>query len=279
MESKLRNLLRFEAQEIKMSFEKASIEGQGTPQEIADRREAAFVSSFLKKYFPFPYRIEKGNIIDSYNNRSNSIDCIILNPSHPYTIDPKNERASIIFADGVDCAIEIKPDLANNHELIRSLDQIRSVKKLRRKRDGLLLKGKYNDHQLLTAKTIPSFIFADRTYVDLRLLISQIVEYFIKERVPYDEQFDYIVINNRGLIFNSRKDFYCDLKPTEGICFAETQEDTIATFLLLLNNLPKSEPAISESVLSFYLDNSLYSDKLKTFQDINEKMHAVLGKP
>ncbi|MFM2291775.1 MAG: hypothetical protein RIS29_1588 [Bacteroidota bacterium] len=92
MKDKLLKLLEFESKEIQLSFEKASIEGEGTPQEVADRREIALVKAFVEKYFPFPFRITKGNIIDSNDNRSNSIDCIILNPSHPYTIDPKNEK-------------------------------------------------------------------------------------------------------------------------------------------------------------------------------------------
>lgn len=106
--NKLSELLKVEAKEIAASFEKASIEGEGTPQEVSDRREEV-VKGFLMKYFPFPYRVVKGNIIDSFGNRSNSIDCIVLNPSHPHTVDPLNGKASIIFADGVDFAIEVKP--------------------------------------------------------------------------------------------------------------------------------------------------------------------------
>ena len=102
--NKLLELLKIESTEITASFQKASLEGEGTPQEVADRREET-VKSFFEKYFPFPYRIVKGNIIDTYGARSNSIDCIVLNPSHPYTIDPSNNKASIIFADGVDYAI------------------------------------------------------------------------------------------------------------------------------------------------------------------------------
>ena len=111
MNSDFIRLLELEYKELKLGLSKASIEGKGTPQEIADRREELFHSFFIK-YFPFPFRITKGNIIDSYNNRSASIDCVILDPSHPYTIDAKNNKASVILADGVDYAIEIKGTLA-----------------------------------------------------------------------------------------------------------------------------------------------------------------------
>ena len=42
MEGKLVKLIRIEADEIAVSFEKAGIEGKGTPQEVADRREKCF---------------------------------------------------------------------------------------------------------------------------------------------------------------------------------------------------------------------------------------------
>lgn len=75
--NKLIELLSIEANEISNAFKKASLEGAGTPQEISDRREGAF-KYFLEKYFPYPYRVVKGNIIDSYGNTSQSIDCIVL---------------------------------------------------------------------------------------------------------------------------------------------------------------------------------------------------------
>ena len=43
----------------------------------------------------------------------------MLNSSHPYTIDDRNNSVSIIFADGVDFAIEVKQDLANQFEDIK----------------------------------------------------------------------------------------------------------------------------------------------------------------
>jgi hypothetical protein len=131
------NLIAAESKEISHFFKKASIEGKGTPQEVSDRREVA-VKRFIEKYFPFPYRVAKGNIIDSYGKRSNSIDCLILNPCHPYTVTNEN-KYSIIFADGVDVAIEVKPDLKNINELERGLNQARSVKMLRRQKLGIFL--------------------------------------------------------------------------------------------------------------------------------------------
>ena len=160
-------LLELEYNELKLGLSKASIEGKGTPQEIADRREELF-HTFFEKYFPFPYRITKGNIIDSHNNRSQSIDCVILDPSHPYTIDKKNNRASVILADGVDYAIEIKGELSDKGEIVRALEQIKSVKNLTRVRNGIVLPKYQNEY---TYK-IPTIIYAEKTYSNIETLVE-----------------------------------------------------------------------------------------------------------
>ncbi len=274
MEQKLLELLKLEAMEIKLSFEKAKVEGAGTPQEVSDRRECAVVNTFLSKYFPFPYKVVKGNIIDSFGNRSNSIDCIIINPSHPYTIDPKNEKASIIFADGVDVAIEVKPDLSNESELHRALIQVQSVKKLRRKRSGIL-KYKETPEKVETSYHIPTYIFAEKTYSDVRTLIEKIVYFYIENRVPLSEQFDYIVINERLILFNSYINGYAQFSKNYGILYSETAENTLAAFLLWLNRNPRSELSMGQSVLIFYLDDAIYNKSLKTFPDLNALKQTV----
>ena len=46
--NKLIELLKVEAAEIETAFKKASIEGEGTPQEVSDRREE-IVKRFVEK--------------------------------------------------------------------------------------------------------------------------------------------------------------------------------------------------------------------------------------
>lgn len=274
MENVLKNILKIEALEIKTAFEKASIEGKGTPQEVADRREKILVESFLKKYFPFPYRVTKGNIVDSYGVRSNSIDCIILNPSHPYTIDSRNNSASIIFADAVDCVIEVKPDLTNKNEIERGLSQIQSVKKLKRKRHGLIFENKHSKEEIENAKHIPTFIFSDKTYAEIKTLISNIVNYYVENNVPKNEQFDFIVINNRAMLFNVRKNSYISFADYEGILYSETKDNTLAVFLLYMNKMPKSQPEMSENIIEIYLDGA-FNDDLKRFEDLNSILRDI----
>ena len=65
------------------------------------------------------------------------IDCIVINPSHPFTVGDEGGKASVIFTDAVDYVVEVKPDLSNDSEIERGLMQVKSVKRLNRCRNGL----------------------------------------------------------------------------------------------------------------------------------------------
>lgn len=239
---KLIELLRIESNEINAAFQKASLEGQGTPQEVADRREP-IVQAFFEKYFPFPFRVVKGNIVDINENTSNSIDCIILNPSHPYTIDKTNGRPSIVFADATDFAIEIKPDLSQKSEVERSLEQMVSVKKLTR----------------VDNTKIMSIVFSNTTYANVQTLIDNIAEYHIKNHVEYVHQFDLICINNRGIVLNftEASRFKMGDNMPYGLYFLESREDSVAYLLKFMNSTGLSEIRIRQSILVPYLKKFL----------------------
>ncbi|CAM1355829.1 DUF6602 domain-containing protein [Tenacibaculum halocynthiae] len=271
--STLIELLKFEGKEINHLFEKASIEGKGTPQEVSDRRENA-LTIFLKKYFPFPYRVAKGNIRDSYGGNSMSIDCLILNPSHPYTTTNESQF-SIILADGVDVAIELKPSLNSESEIERSLTQIKSVKELTRVNTSLLDFGnKYTEKYKNNSKKIPAIIFSNKTYKDYSLLIEKAVAFYEKNKIKREYQFDFIVINQKCIIFNCKKDSYISFKEFgEGIYILEFGELTIAAFLFQLNAFPQSEMRISNPIINHYL-------KIKhsggiTFEKLNKRLAAI----
>ncbi len=263
------SLLRIESEELHTGFEKASIEGKSTPQEIADRREECF-KTFISKYFPFPHRIVKGNIIDSYGHRSDSIDCIVLSPSHPFTIDAVSNKASMIFADGVDYAIEIKGKLNSREEIHRSLKQIGSVKMLQRARDTLMFPDEYSEEYREWIKHVPAIIFADETYSSVEKLISEMAEYYVAEKITTIEQFDLVVINRKAIIVNVSK-FSCYEKLPRGIYWKELGEDTLAEFLLRLNVIPPAEPPIAENIISLYL-KGVNSLPFATSVEINRKL-------
>lgn len=274
MAADLLKILNIEASQLETDFEKASIEGKGTSQEVSDRREAAF-NNFLKKYFGFPFRIAKGNIIDAYGNRSASIDSLVLNPDHPFTVT-NDEKYSVILADGVDFAIELKPNLSTKAELKRGLKQIKTVKELTRTRSGYMNfgsdKAKQKERELYKVNTfkIPSFIFTSKIKTDLRGTFEDLVDYYEMEGIKRAQQLDAIVVNKRGILINVRKGSYFH-NGTEGLQFLEHRDETLAAFLAILNTLPLSAMRQNTSVLKPFLK----TDDLKTaktFHDLNARL-------
>lgn len=254
-------ILKHEAKEIEIKFERSSIEGKGTSQEVSDFREHA-VQSFLEKYFPFPYRIAKGGIYDNTGLRSDSIDCIILNPVHPYTVNTHGKH-SLILADGVDIAIEVKPDIAVNKELVRGLIQGVSVKKLRRVKSALLnsLGKPHSDEIIEMSKQVPYFIFSMNAKKEISKTIEEIKKYYAEQNTPIENQIDGIVIQNRGIIMNYK---HKDLIPwgiksdevlISGWIFEKWGEDTLAGFLSQINMTFPSVPYMSSPVIGHYLNS------------------------
>lgn len=247
----LHDLLEMESSELDFRFRKSSIEGKGTPQEVSDRRESV-VKKLLEKYFPFPFRIAKGNVVDSKGNRSASIDCLVLNPEHPFTVSEDN-NFSVILADGVDFAIEVKPDLNSKQEIERALKQIQSVKNLTRaKSDTLGNKLK-----------IPGIIFSNTTYSDLSLLLNTIVNYYVENDIKRSHQFDLLAINNRCLIINMRNGSYFYPKSPsigEGLFYLNSKSQTLAALLFYINGLPLSSLRMDTAIITKYLNSDLFGN-------------------
>lgn len=265
----LHDLLEMESCELDLRFKKSSIEGKGTPQEVSDRRESV-VKKFLEKYFPFPFRVAKGNIVDSAGRRSASIDCLVLNPEHPYTVSEDN-NFSVILADGVDFAIEVKPDLTSKQEIERALKQIQSVKELTRVNSSSV------QNVAPYAFKIPGIIFSNTTYVDMALLIGAIVDYYTANDVKRSHQFDLIVINNRCVIVNMRRGSYfypTDPSIGEGVFFLNSGPHTLAAFLFYINSLPLSSLRKEHAIITKYINTRLFGS-LNFNKELNEKLSAI----
>ncbi len=160
--------------------------------------------------------------------------------------------------------------MASESEIHRALRQIQSIKKLVRKRCGILMQGNINEN----VYRIPGIIFSDKTYNDSRLLIKYIVEYYEKEKVPPIEQFDLIVVNNNMIVLNCRPNAYISNGKKQEIIFKEYGEETFMMFLMLMNKMPRSEMGVGPNVLSFYLDESKKAN-FKEYPDLSERLRKA----
>ena len=265
----LKEILRLDREELVQAFRKASVAGRGTPEHVADDRETA-LREVLGRYFPYPYHIVKGNISDSNGNRSASVDAIVVNPIHPHTM-LRGRSPFFLAAEGVDYAIELKPDLGNHAEIERALGQMQTVKKLKRATDGLLIGRKRLSSPLRElALRIPCVLFAERTYSDTQHLIDKIVSYYKTNGVPTAQQIDMICIADGRLVINSSKitHFYLNV---DGLVFRDFGEDVLYYFLFFLLRIPPSTPRMKCDVLSHYIERPP-TEGWNTYHSLNAEL-------
>ena len=125
----------------------------------------------------------------------------MVHPDHPYTIT-RHEKFRIILADGVDVAIEVKPDIASASELQRGLEQGLTVKALRREGPFSLSLMGDTPELLEHSKRVPYFIFAMRAKKDWRNTAADVLKFYKSRGVPPLDQADAIVINGVGILAN-----------------------------------------------------------------------------
>ena len=219
------------------------------------------VQDFISSYLTNDYRIQKGCIYNK-TSHSNNIDCVILAPNHPILTTPKR---SVILAEGVYAAVEIKPDIYDKKEFSRGLEQVKSIKALERKTylpdlTKLLKTQPTPDF----AKKIPCILFSAKS------LKPQDTVDFIKEKIKNGELTIYdlpdmiVTLDNGFYVFSpdiKRTPFgNWFLKNTTGfsdttlIHFCETTKaQTLTLFLLHLLNLPSPVLKNSDFILNEYI--------------------------
>lgn len=264
-------LLREEALQLNSEFRKASIQGRGTSQEVADFRENA-VQAFLARYFPFPHRIAKGKVRDSFGTIAASIDCVICAPNHPYTVSTR-DKFSLLLAEGVDSVIEVKPNIADRAELYRALEQGLSVKKLRR-----ATSPRMNESGILGewSKRVPFGVFAMQCKAAPIETGFEILEFYETRGVDPLDQADFIAVNDVCIFsnfidksLNLWKVAEADYPNHQGWFYEGWGQDSLVGFLIRLHRVAHAGLKMQEDVLPRYLKP--HEDALFRIVDIATK--------
>lgn len=249
----LYTLLREDALQLASEFRKASIQGRGTSQEIAEFRENA-VQAFLARYFPFPHRVAKGKVRDSFGNIAASIDCILCAPNHPYTVSAR-DKFSLLLAEGVDSVVEVKPNIADKAELHRALEQGLTVKKLRRATTSLL----HEQHPMSEwAKRVPFGVFSMQCKALPIETGFEILQFYLDRSVDPIDQADFIVVND-VCVFSNFVDQSLNPWNTAGYpnqvgwFYEGWGKDSLVGFLLRLHRVAHAGMKMQEDVLPRYL--------------------------
>jgi len=253
----LLDIIKKEGQNIIDEFKLSSKQGEGTPQEISDFRENA-IQDFLQRFYPKNHIISKGKITGMDGNQSASIDCLILNPAHPNLIDSRG-KFRLIFADGCDAAIEVKPDLKRTDELYRALKQGITLKKIKRSKSAIIF-GSVPKHIVEHSKYIPFYIFSGKSF-EPKDITKKINEFYSKNKTPLEHQIDGICTLDYGfikLVKHKELNLYGD-DPNVGKKSGWFLESWGGIALLgLLTDLEysyKSNPGVSESIMKRVLKN------------------------
>jgi hypothetical protein len=154
------------------------------------------VQEFLEMCFPLPYRVVKGCIYD-INGSSNNIDCVLLAPNHPKLTTPTGRN--VILAEGVHSAIEVKPDIQNSAEFRRGLEQIKSVKDLKRH----MTEFSFGEPTPPEFKQIPCVLFANKSKNDWKDTVKQMHNFANEYGVDGSVLPDVIVSLDKGLVFHT----------------------------------------------------------------------------
>lgn len=249
----LYQLLREDSLQLSSEFRKASIQGIGTSQEIAEFRENA-VQTFLARYFPFPHRIAKGKVRDSFGNIAASIDCVICAPNHPYTVSVR-DKFSLLLAEGVDSVVEVKPNIADKAELHRALEQGLTVKRLRRATTSL-----FSEHHPMSgwAQRVPFGIFSMQCKASPIETGFEILEFYQERGIAPIDQADFIVVNDVCVFSNfvdqSLNCWNVEGYPNQAGWFYEGWgKDSLVGFLLRLHRVAHAGMKLQEDVLPRYL--------------------------
>lgn len=247
---------------IQIIFEPTEDIFKGDRTYTGDSKEYS-VKEFVESYLTNDFRIKKGKIY-SLDNESANIDCVILAPNHPNLLTPKRE---IILAEGVFCAIEVKPDiksLSEKSEFNRSLKQIKTVKNLNRKHI-FKINNNLNNSDYFTK--IPGIIFSKKSSsaVDMIDFLRKKVKSkeLGKEEIP-----DMIFSLENGVLlytphikqtvyyeaFNELKKMYLDEEVFLHF-HSDKEHINLLLFILLLLNYKTPEPRHSDFFIKNYLND------------------------
>ena len=258
--------LKENLREIEIVFSPTPTAFRSDRKQTGDSRETT-VSDFLQRFVPSTHSIKKGPIYSKVSC-SNEIDCVILAENHPPLGSMKR---TVIIAEGVFAAIEVKPDistLTKSSEFYRALRQVQSVKRIERKWKGFAdsrLFPKTPD-MLRDYASIPTFIFSKKSRPledTVSFMESCIAEGdFIPSDLP-----DGIISLEKGILFHSTTIWFSALRTLvedsknaknhnpfdEGYIFLTEIEMTLANFIFILCNVHPPHTIIDRPILEQYL--------------------------
>lgn len=226
------------SEELGREFGRASRLGSGTAQEVADHREAAF-RALIERFYPRPKIVTKGQILPVSGPKSNSIDCIVLNEAHPNLVDAGG-KFSMILADGVDFAVEVKGRL-DGAELDRCLKQGLSVSRARCSRTPIvpMVTKQARDFGVARSTVVPFYSYWHEQALSVETMCHRIRDWVLTDQIdPLDRPIAY-AIHDRGVLVDTTAphslSMYLEPFFGAGLVWIERGDLTLGLFLVFLD--------------------------------------------
>ncbi len=249
---------------------------KGDRTNTGDAKEYS-VNDFIASYLTQDYEVKKGKIY-CLSGESQNIDCVVLAPNHPKLITPVRD---VILAEGVFCAIEVKPDirtLSDSSEFYRGLKQMKSIKNLERTVDRLNLNSLNKKEPLPPYfDKIPAVLFSKECaeipkmieFIQAKVKINELG----KEELP-----DLIFSIEKGVLFYSpyfkHTKFYKKLSPLQKKIFdeeafmhiqAEEQHINLLLFLMFVLSFDTPHIKVSDFFIKKYFNQEGVSISTKFY--------------
>jgi len=180
------------------------------------------------------------------------------------------------LTDGVDAAIEVKPDISRQKELRRGLEQGLTVKALRRARSSIILEK--DEERLDYFLRTPYYIFAMRAKGNILETAEEVIKFYEDEGVAPLDLADTIVVDGVGILANfpikglftwATKD---GSEPGQwidrdtGWFFEEWGDNTLAGFLFKLSSAVSTIPGramLQRPIIHEYLSRAQITDPVQ----------------
>ncbi|MEL6723358.1 MAG: DUF6602 domain-containing protein [Pseudomonadota bacterium] len=182
----------------------------------------------------------KGVIRDFDGRVGPSVDVILLNPCHPYTAHDDDDKLSLILAEGVEAAIEVKSDPLNKAEFETAFKQ--SAKNMEVKRPVV----SFNSEAKI--ESVPYFIYFLKeveSHEHAENIINELLENYSIDQCP-----DYIVLHNCGIFKKIEKSI--EALGNKKYVFLSWKKMTIGGLIYYINHRP-AVPVMYESIMKKYM--------------------------
>jgi hypothetical protein len=184
-----------------------------------------------------------------------------------------NGKFELLFAEGIDAAIEVKPDISSSAELSRGLKQGLSVKALRRTTEPTMNLIPWS---LERSRRVPYIMFAMRCKADQVDTGREVTAFHRDNQTAPIKQDDFMVVNKVGIFMNFLDVSMFNWLNAELVdrtqwFFEDWREDALTGFLWRMQLVAHASIKLQDDVLPRYF----HATRIRALHKIDPDAHPA----